>query len=102
MPELYSPKDPNETVVCSWDFGPDVTRLGGALTACTVDVIRVDGTVENLAAMVVNSCDISAAPIVKQKITGGVHSINYLVRFTATINGLPCVGSATMLVKNGG
>lgn len=101
MPELYSPKDPLETVVCSWNFAPDVVRLGGSLTACVVDVLRADGTVENTTSMVVGNCDISEAPVVKQKIAGGTHAVNYLVRFTAVINSLPCVGSATTLVKNG-
>jgi len=99
--ELYSVKDPTEGVVCTWDFTADIARLGGALTACVVDVLRVDGTVEDLTAMVSGVCDISANPVVTQKIVGGVHAVNYIVRFTATINGIQCVGSASMLCKIG-
>jgi len=102
MSELYSPKDPIETVTCSLDFTKPLAAIGGGtITACVVDVSRVDGKTEDTSAMVVGSCDITAKPILKQNIGGGTNGVNYLIRFKATVGSQYLAGSATMLVKTG-
>ena len=100
MPELYDAKDVLETVVCSMDFTPALA--GATITACVVDVIREDGKLEDTTAMVVGGVDLSAAPIMKQKIAGGNHGVNYIVRFKASLSDTRVItGSAVMLVRNG-
>jgi len=99
MTELYDPKDPLETVVCSMDF---TVALGGETsTDCVVDVFRADLAAEDTTAMVVGSVDTSSAPIMRQKISGGTHGVNYVVRFKVTTAQRVVTGSAYMLVKKG-
>ena len=101
MIDRYSPKDPSAIEVMSMDF----TNLtaGDTISSCVVDVLRLDMQPEVTAAMVVGLIDITAKPIVKQKIGGGNHGTDYIVRFTATMaSGQVVVASAALLVKNGG
>ena len=105
MPEIYSAKDPRETVVCSMDFTRVLTEAGLTtqdITDCQLEIRRCDGKPEDTTAMVVGAADMSALPVIKHKVTGGVHGVNYLVLFIMTAKGDTLIGSATMLVKWGG
>jgi len=100
MIDRYSPKDPTEITVLSMDF-TNIT-VGDTISACVVDVLRLDNQPEVTTAMVVGVCDLANKPVIKQKIGGGNNGTDYLVRFTATMSsGVITVASAAMLVKNG-
>lgn len=99
MLDRYSPKDPNEVLILSMNFVDLVN--GETITACVVDVFRSDGSTEDTSGMVVGNADISAAPVIKQKIQAGVHGHEYVVRFKATTATRTIVASAAMLARNG-
>jgi hypothetical protein len=100
MNDRYSPKDPTATPVVSMNF---ISEIGAeTIITCVVDITRADGAAADTTSMVIGSADLSDSPIMKQKIGGGVHGTDYLVRFKATTATRIIVLSATMLVKNGG
>lgn len=99
MIDRYDPKDPLEVNIFSMDFTSLVSGL--AISACVVDVLRSDGAVEDTSAMVSGVCDLSDKPIIKQKIAGGTHGVEYLIRFKATTSTEVIVASGLLLVKNG-
>lgn len=100
MNDRYSPKDPAATPVVSMSF---VNEIGAeTISACVVDITRLDGVAEDTTAMVIGAADIMDSPVIKQKIGGGTHGVDYLIRFKATTSTRVIVLSAAMLVKNGG
>lgn len=99
MIETFSPKDPEEVVILSVDF---VNILVSGETILTAAVTAEDqgGALE--ASMVNGSADITAAPVVRQKIQAGTAGTRYLIRFKITTStGRTLVGAGYLPVNRG-
>ena len=96
----YSAKDPDEVEV----YGLDMTAIlgGDAITACTFDLELVGGASDPAPLTKVGSADVSAAPIVRQKVSGGTAGNTYRVKATCTTSGgRTIVASALLAVREG-
>ena len=82
MNQFYSPKDPDEVIVLSVDFTSLLEPLETISTGVWT-ITREDAT-EVTTAMLSGSTDITAAPIVRQKVTGGTDKGTYIHRAKIT------------------
>ena len=101
MSYSFSPKDPDEQIVVSFDFS---ALLGAKETieACTFTALHVSDWADSSEAMISGPADISSAPIVKQMIKGGVAGNIYLIKAeVATSTSRVLVGSAAINVRLG-
>lgn len=82
-PLFFSPKDPSEVIVLSVDttalLEPAETIVS-ALWQIESESIPDEVT----TGMFIGTTDFSAAPIIRQKITGGIHGGSYLHRVKIT------------------
>lgn len=95
----FSPKDPEEVVTLVINFA-NLLEQGETINSAAVTVEDQAGA--NQTAMLVGNADISAAPIVRQQVTGGTNGTTYLVRAKATMSsGRVLVGSGNLPVRRG-
>ena len=102
MNHPYSPKDPEEEVIRSWNFGPRLAE-GETLDTAVVTIERQDGATEDTSAMLNGEADLSQKPTVRQAIKGGTDGVTYILRFKATTSRPQVlVETPTQLVERGG
>lgn len=95
-------KDPDSGIIVSCPFAPRLDA-GETITACNFSVTVLFGDDPDPSDMVSGGVDLSEAPVMKQKVIGGLHGVRYLLKFLATTSkGLVRVGSAVLPVQNGG
>ena len=101
MSYSFSPKDPDEQIVLSFNFAA-LLGAGETILSCVFTALNVPGWSDNSSAMILGGVDLSGAPIVKQMIKGGVDGQSYLIKAEViTSIGRVLVGSATLLVRLG-
>lgn len=97
----FPAKDPAEVEV----YGIDLSLLLGAgetVTACTFSASRVSGSADPAPLVLVGAADITYAPTVRQKVSGGTVGNTYRVKATATTSGgRTIVASALLSVREG-
>ena len=96
MLKITDTKDPVETVPFSFNFGPDSSGAseipaGDTITSAVVTVTVRDGIDPSPASILLLGPDLSQAPYVIQRVTGGVDGVNYLLRCIATTSPSGCV-----------
>lgn len=100
MSRNFSDKDPLETIVLSVDFS-QVLGQGETIQSAVWSVTRENGS-EDTAPMLSGAVDISAAPIVRQLVTGGTDGGTYLHRAKVTTSaGRILVHGARQVVRLG-
>lgn len=100
MSRNFSEKDPSEVVVLSVDFS-QVLAEGETIQSATWTVTRENGT-EDTATMLDGGVDITGAPSVRQRITGGTDGGTYLHRARiVTSTGRALVHGARQVVRLG-
>lgn len=100
MSRNFSDKDPLETVVLSVDFS-QVLAQGETILAAVWSVARENGS-EDTATMLDGAVDISGAPVVRQRVTGGTDGGTYLHRAKITTStGRILVHGARQVVRLG-
>lgn len=99
--QSYTAKDPAEVEV----YGLDLTALlggGETVIACTFDLSLVGGASDPSPLTKVGAADTTAAPIVRQKVSGGTAGNTYRVKATCTTSaGRTVVASALLSVREG-
>lgn len=101
LPELPI-KDPGSAIVVTCGFAKRLDP-GETITACNFIISPDFGDDQNASEMASGAVDLSEAPVMKQKVIGGLHGVRYLLKFLATTSkGLVRVGSAVLPVQNGG
>ncbi len=78
MTQFFSPKDPEETIVLAVDFTA-VLDVAETISSAVWLISREDAS-EVTTAMLVGTTDISGAPIIRQKVTGGTAQGTYIHR----------------------
>lgn len=99
--QSFSPKDPEESVVLGVNF---VNLLAQAETIQSASwlVEQEDGTAVSSAAVLSGAIDISAAPVVRQKVIGGIPGLTYLHRAkVVTSAGRTLVGGGLQKIEKG-
>ena len=100
MSRNFSDKDPLETVVLTVDFTA-VMADGETVQSAVWSITRENDT-EDTASMLDGATDISAAPLIRQRITGGTVGGTYLHRAKITTSaGRILVHGARQVVKLG-
>ena len=100
MSRNFSDKDPLEAVVLSVDFSQGLAQ-GETVQSATWTVTRENAS-EDTAAMLDGAVDISASPVVRQKVVGGSDGGTYLHRAKITTSaGRILVHGARQVVKLG-
>lgn len=90
-----SVKDPSESLVYGFDFTA-ILGVAEVITGCVVTCLPTGCTI-------VGGADLTLAPVVRQRVSGGVHGAVYQLVATATTNaGNTLVLSGTLRVLNGG
>lgn len=84
--EEFTPRDPRSKPNLSANFGTTKVLGVNTITACTWYSVPIDGTDPDAAAMIDGLCDVSATPIVKQKIKNGVSGVTYRFDMVATLS----------------
>lgn len=102
MTTEYGNKDPDEVLI----FGIDLTErleLAETIATCSFEVTSVSGLgTDSTPASLSGVADITAAPIVRQKVAGGTAGWTYRLKATATTNqGRTVVASAIIPVVEG-
>jgi hypothetical protein len=80
---LFSPKDPSEIVLLGFNFAK-ILSSGEVIVSATWEVTNQESEV--VSEMLVGAVDITAAPIVRQAITGGAANQTYRHRAIGTTN----------------
>lgn len=97
----YSAKDPDEVEI----YGLDVAALlsvGEVVSTCLFDLELVRGPADPTPLVKVGGSDITAAPVVRQKVSGGTAGNTYRVKATCTTSGgRTIVASALLAVREG-
>ena len=98
----FSPKAPGDSRIFSMDF---TKRLGSGetITGVTWASQVQNGSDPSPSAMISGSPDLTGAPLVKQRLIGGVAGTIYIITATVTTNlGNTLVGGVLLAVQNGG
>ncbi len=96
------PKAPTEEIVVSFGFAARL-KVGETVTAAATTVEVVDGTDATPSAILSGSADITSAPVVAQKIVGGVLGVSYLIQILATTStGRKIMGARSIAIVKGG
>lgn len=92
-------KDPAESLICSWDFGPELD-VGEAISSALVSVSLLSGADANPGAMLFSPKTI-VSNVVFQPFRGGLDGATYRLRCEATISptGRVLVLAATLPVR---
>ena len=99
---FYSQKDPAEIIILSVDWS-GVLGIGETINSATWVVTNTTNPTEDTAAMVSGSADLSASPIIRQKIQGGTNGSAYLHQCViVTGAGRTLVQCVEQIVKRGG
>jgi hypothetical protein len=83
MSDAFSPKDPDEVILLSWDFSPRLLA-GEVIVSATWVIQRQDGATEDTSTMLQGAVDLASKPIVRQVVKGGKTGVTYIHRITAT------------------
>lgn len=82
---FFSDKDPAEVIVLSVDWS-QVLESGETVSSASWLVSNTSNQTEDTASMISGSVDISASPIIRQKIAGGTDGNSYLHRCRIVTN----------------
>lgn len=97
----FPSKDPAEVEIYGIDLGL-LLGAGETVTACTFTTSRVTGSADPAPLALVGAADLTYAPTVKQKISGGTVGNTYRIKVTATTSGgRTIVASALLSVREG-
>jgi len=97
----FSPKDPAEVVVLSFNF-VNLLASGEIILSVTFSVTDQNGNINTSSAMLSGVADLSESPVIKQAVQGGLDGHTYLIRATATTSlNQTLVGGATLAVSFG-
>lgn len=97
----FSAKDPDEVEIYGLDLAA-LLSVGEAVSTCVFDLELVRGSADPSPLMKVGGSDIAAAPIVRQKVSGGTAGNTYRVKATCTTSGgRTIVASALLSVRKG-
>ena len=98
----FDPKAPEEVIVCSLDFS-ELLDADETIQSATVSSQLQEGADTAPEAILAASADITASPIIRQKVSGGCHGATYRLVFLATTSaGRTLLGSALLPVLNEG
>jgi len=96
------PKDASEEIIVSLGFGLRLNTSETVTTAAS-SIEVIDGVDANPSAMLSGSADTTSAPVVAQKIIGGVLGVEYLIKILATTSaGRKIMGARSITIVNGG
>lgn len=96
----FPDKDPIEAATCTVDFAPAL-RNGESIVSATWQIVR-EHLPEDTAPMVIGQPDLSAAPLVRQAVTGGTDGGLYVHRVIAMTNtGRPLFWAVRQRVRLG-
>lgn len=97
-----SPKDASEEIIVSLGFAARLTQ-GETITVAVTSIEVIDGADANPSAMLSGSADLSSAPVVAQKVIGGVLGVEYLIKMLATTSaGRKIMGARSIAIVKGG
>lgn len=80
---FFSPKDPSESIVLSFNF-VNLLSDGETIVSAQWLVEKENGEAVTASDFLTGDADYSADPIVRQMVKGGVHGSAYLHRAVAT------------------
>lgn len=103
MTAYFAPKDPAEVRIYAMDFSARLA-VGETIQSCTWSIAIVGSSTNTGTALALSGvADIAAAPIVKQKVTGGIVGFRYRLKATVVTSlAQTIVGSAQLDVLDGG
>ena len=97
----FADKDPDEEIVLSMDFSA-LMGNGESVVGAETSITKSDNAMDVSVQMVSGAADITAAPIVRQKVKGGAAGTDYLMRVKVTTSGeRVLVGGAKLPVRLG-
>lgn len=80
---FFSPKDPSESIVLSFDF-TNLLAESETIASAQWLIEKENGDSVTSSDFLTGAVDISAAPLVRQMVKGGTHGTAYLHRAVAT------------------
>lgn len=96
------PKDASEEIIVSMGFAARL-KVGETITAAATTVEVIEGTDATPSAILSGTADLSSAPVVAQKIIGGVLGVEYLIKILATTSaGRKIMGARSIAIVKGG
>lgn len=88
-------KDPAESVVVTFDFSSELASVGGAVVSV---LVLGDGVDPDVGAMADGALQISGATVL-QRISSGIHGLDYKLRCVATTGSDVIVRADTLPVR---
>lgn len=85
MSQAYSPKNPGETILLSWDFAPRLTPLSETIVTATWSVIAPEDASIDTSNICAGS-PTHAGTIVSQTVHNGINGISYQYQIAITTN----------------
>ena len=82
--ELFSEKDPGETLTCAMDF-VNILATGETISAASISISTYAGVDASSSSLLSGAVSISGTQI-RHNIQGGLDGVTYRLRFVATTN----------------
>lgn len=96
------PKAPTEEIIISLGFAARL-KTGETITEATTTVEVIEGADSAPESILSGSADLSSAPVVAQKIIGGVLGVTYLIKILATTSASrKIMGARALKITQGG
>ena len=80
--ELFSEKDPGETITCGLDF-VNILASGETISTASLSITTYAGTDTSASSLLSGSVSISGTQVL-HNITGGLDGVTYRLRYVAT------------------